>query len=177
MSSPPVAMRANGRREDPNFHNEEYLFRRIPTTLWDDPAEELDVDAVQLPDISVERSKYAHAEWARFDVLNDRYYDVWGIVAVQVQDIPPELWREGVFHFVFRVNHCPDDRNYPHAEIRAYENEVHVDQPGKIPEDVDLAWRERLLRKLQTIIKPHQIVRIRETAPVSHKLEPHVVVS
>jgi hypothetical protein len=35
----------------------------------------------------------------------------------------------------------------------------------------------RLLRKLKTIIKPHQKVRVRETAPVSYKLEPHVVVS
>lgn len=177
MSSPPIAMRANGRPEDPHFHPEEFLFRRVPTALWDDPAGELGVDAVQLPDISVARSKYGHAEWARFDVLNNRLYEEWGIVAVQVQDIPPELWREGMFHFVFRVDHRPEDRNYPHAEIRAYENDLHLDQPGKIPEDVDLAWRERLLRKLKTIIKPHQKVCVRETAPVSHKLEPHVVIS
>lgn len=177
MSSPPVAMRTNGRPVDPHFHPEEFLFRRVPTALWDDPAEDFDLDAVELPDISVNRSKFGHAEWARFDVLNNRYYEEWGVLAVQLQDIPPELWREGVYHFVFRVCHCPEEKNYPHAEIRAYENENHLDRREKIPEDVDLAWRERLLRKLRRIIKPHQKVKIRDQAPVSHKLEPHFVVS
>jgi hypothetical protein len=177
MSSPPIAMRANGRPEDPHFHPEEFLFRRVPIAIWDHPADELGVDAIQFPDISVARSKFGHAEWARFDVLNNRFYEEWGVVAVQAQEIPPELWREGVFHFVFRVKHCPEDMNYPHAEIRAYEDDIHLAESGKIPEDVDLAWRERLLRKIQTIIKPHQKVRIREQAPVSHKLEPHFAVS
>jgi hypothetical protein len=135
------------------------------------------LDAVQLPDISVGRSKYGHAEWTRFDVLNNRFHEDWGMVAVQVQDIPPELWREGVFHFVFKPHHCPEEKNYPHAEIRAYENDMHLEQAERIPEDVDLAWRERLLRKLQTIIKPHQKVIVREQAPASHKLEPHCVLS
>jgi len=67
MNSPPIAMRANGRPVDPHFHQVECLFRRVPTAIWDDPADELGLDAVQLPDVSVERSKNAHAEWARFD--------------------------------------------------------------------------------------------------------------
>jgi len=62
MSSPPIAMRANGRPEDPYFVAEEFLFRRIPTQIWDDPTEDLGIEAIELPDVSVGRSKYGHAE-------------------------------------------------------------------------------------------------------------------
>jgi hypothetical protein len=170
-------MRTGGRHPDPHFHDDEYLFRRVPTSLWDDPAKEFDIDAVRLPDISVGRSKYGHAEWVRFDVVNNRFYEEWGVVAVQVKDIPPPLWRDGVFHFEFRARHSPLEDDYPHAEICAFENGQHLDGIARIPEDVDLQWRELLLRKLQKIIRPHQRVRIREHAPVSHKLEPHAVES
>jgi hypothetical protein len=170
-------MRANQRHEDPHFHPDEYLFRRVPIALWDDPADRLEVDAVELPDISVGRSKYGHAEWVRFDVVNGRFYEDWGVVGVQVRHVPPKLWRDGFPKFVFRVRHDPDDRDYPHSEIRAFDNDKHVNMVDNLPEDIHLQWRERLLRVIQTIIKPYQRVKVREVGPVSHKLEPHTVIS
>jgi hypothetical protein len=168
-------MRTNNRPQDPHFHADEYLFRRVPTAIWDDPGDELGIEAVQLPDISVGRSKYGHAEWARFDVVNGRFYEEWGVVGVQVADIPHELWREGVFRFVFLPRHSPLEKDYPHSEICAFENERHINAVDGIPEDVHLKWRERLLRELHTIIKPHQRVVVRQAPPVSHKIEPLVV--
>jgi hypothetical protein len=165
-------MRSNGRPEDPHFHPDEYLFRRVPTEIWDDPGDYLGVEAVQLPDISVGRSKYGHAEWVRFDTVNGQFYEEWGIVGVQVKDVPPKMWRDGYPRFAFRARHLPDERNYPHSEIRAYDDEKHVDMIDLFPEDVHLEWRERLLRKVQTIIKPHQKVVVRDRPPASHKPEP-----
>jgi hypothetical protein len=173
MSSPPLAMRANGRPEDPHFVADEYLFRRIPTQIWDDPAEDLGIEAIELPDISVGRSKYGHAEWVRFDVINGRHYEDWAVIGVQVGDIPPELWQEGVFHFEFRACHAPGEYDYPHSEIRAFEDNGHINLASMLPEDIHLKWRERLLRKMTTILKPYQRVRVRQQPPVSHKLEPH----
>jgi hypothetical protein len=177
MSSPPLAMRTDDRPHDPHFHPDEHLFRRVPLWLWDDPAEELGVEAVELPDISVGRSKYGHAEWVRFDVVKGRHYEDWGVVCVRVGDIPPEMWRDGVFHYEFRTCHEPLEKDYPHAEIRAYENDDHIDLASRLPEEVHLKWRERLLRKTRAIIKPYQKVVVRQAAPASHKLEPHAVVS
>ena len=173
MNSPPAKMRANGRPEDPHFGADEYLFRRVPTYIWDNPADDFGIEAVELPDISVSRSKYAHAEWVRFDVVNGHHFETWGVIGVQVGDIPHELWRDGVFHFEFRACHAPHKNDYPHSEIRAFENTQHVDLLARLPEDIDLKWRERLLRKTKTIIKPHQKVRVRQQPPISHKLEPH----
>jgi len=164
-------MRTDCRPVDPHFHPEEFLFRRVPTWMWDHQGDELGVDAVQLPDISVGRSKHAHPEWVRFDVVNGTFFEDWGVVGVQVQDIPPEMWRDGVFRFTFRACHAPLERDYPHSEIRAFEDGVHVNASARMPEDIHLIWRERLLRRLRTIIKPHQKVVIRQTPPVSHKLE------
>lgn len=169
-------MCANERPNDPHFHQEEYLFRRVPTLIWEDPASDFDVDAVELPDLSVGRSKHGHAEWVRFDVINHRFYEDWGVVAVQVQDIPPMLWKDGVA-FAFRVQHSPLELDYPHSEICAFEGERHLQEPGAIPPGIDLEWRERLLRRLHKIIKPYQRVVVRERAPISHKLEPHIVCS
>jgi hypothetical protein len=165
-------MCANGRPPDPHFHPEEFLFRRIPILLWDQPGEPLSVDAVKLPDISVGRSKYGHAEWARFDCVHGNHYEDWGVVAVQVQDIPGEQWKEGVFHFTFQACHAPSEKDYSHSEIRAFENSEHVDAVERLPEDIHLLWRARLLRKMKSVIKPYQKVAIRENPPVSHKLEP-----
>ncbi len=165
-------MRTNGRHPDQHFHSEEYIFRRVPIGMWNHPGDHLEVDAVPLPDVSVGRSKYGHPEWVRFDVINGNFFPDWGVVGIQVADVPSELWREGVFHFTFKVCHAPIEMDFPHSEIRAFENQNHIDVVEKVPEDVHLAWRERLLRKMRTIIKPYQRVVVRQIPPKSHKLEP-----
>lgn len=174
MSSPPACMRSNGRHPDTYFHPDEYLFRRVPLDLWDEPTDValLDVDAVQLPDISVGRSKFGHPEWVRFDVVNGRYFEEWGILGVRVEDIPPEMFRDGVNRFTFGPNHMPLEKDYPHSEIRAFLNGNHVENSEDLPEDVHLKWRERLLREMRAIIMPRQKVVIRDTPPHSHRLEP-----
>jgi hypothetical protein len=168
-------MRADGRHLDPHFHQDEWLFRRVPTTIWDDPADELEVDAVELPDMSVGRSKHGHPEWTRFDVINNRHFEDWGIVGFQVGEIPPELWKEGVLHFEFLPHHAPLEKDYPHSEVRAFESGTHIDLEGNLPEDIHLKFRERLLRKTKTLIRPYQRVNIRQRPPASHHLEPFTV--
>jgi hypothetical protein len=168
----PAAMRQGGRPEDPHFSKEEYLYRRIPLLIWDDPclAFPFDVDAVKLPDISTARSKYGNPEWLR---LGEERFRDWAVVGFQVHHIPPERWSAGFFHFVFRAVHVPDQQDYPHSEVRAYEQregrEEHVNMEGKLPEEADLEWRELLLRKIEVFLKPYQSATIRQHVPPSHK--------
>src|SRR5687767_11985017 len=122
MSKPPVAMRTNKRPVDPHFHPDECLFRRVPIWMWNDPAERPGPDAVDLPDMSVGRSKYGHAEWVRFDVVNDRHFADWGVLFVRVSDIPPKIWELGVYRYTFTATHQPLDDDYPHSEVRAHVN-------------------------------------------------------
>lgn len=171
MASPPAAMRRGGRHVDPHFHTDEHLL------LWEDPDDELPVGAVELPDMSVGRSKYGHAEWVRFDVGNHRHFEDWGVIAFRVGDIPTPEWKHGTFRDDFRPCHEPLDSDYPHSEVRAFENDVHITEPLKdlLPEDVHLKWREKLLRQARVLIKRHQRVIVRQSPPVSHKLESHAV--
>ena len=175
MSKPPAAMKANGRPVDPHFHPDECLFRRVPDWLWDDPAEPPGLEAVELPSMSVGRSKYGHAEWMRFDVVNDRHFELWAVLSVRVGDIPPKYWDSGVYKYTFRPCHDPLDKDYPHSEVRVFNNEVLIELLKDLPEDIHLKWRIALLDVISTVIKPGQNVVIRQTAPISHKVEPHTI--
>lgn len=177
MSKTPVAMRTNGRSCDPHFHPGEYLFRRVPDWIWDDPTDRPGPEAIELPDMSVGRSRYGHAEWVRYDVINNRHYEKWGVLGVQVQDIPPKYWDLGVYKYTFQSCHDPLENDYPHTEIRVSNNGVRIELLKDLPEDIHLKWRLALLDVVEAIIKPMQIVPLRETAPVSHKLEPHSVIA
>lgn len=161
-------MKTNGRDPDPVFHPEERLFRRVPIRIWADPNEELPIEAMELPDISVGRSKYGHAEWVRLGG-DDGMLD-WGVIGVKTQDVPDSLMHAGIFQYEFVPTHDPTRLNYPHSEIRAFEDGKHV--RANIPEELDLRFRHRLLLKTRVIIKPFQEVAIRENAPVSHLPEP-----
>jgi hypothetical protein len=171
-------MRANERPEVPHFHNDEHLFRRVPLFIWDDAADELGVEAIELPDISVGRSKFGHAEWVRFDVVNNKHYEEWAVIGVKVSEIPIAIWRDGYPKFWFKPCHVPLERDYPHSEIRAFDEiGKHVQIADLLPEDIHLEWRERLLRKMKTIIKPYEIVAVRQNPPISHLIEQHHVIS
>jgi hypothetical protein len=88
MPEIPPAMYTAGRHPVPHFERGEYLYRRVPHELWDpdaDPGElPIDVDAVEMPDMSVGRSRFAHPEWLRLAAGCED----WGVVGFQVQDIP-----------------------------------------------------------------------------------------
>jgi hypothetical protein len=171
-------MRRDNRHLVPHFNKEEYLFRRVPLDYWDEPCDVrgLDVDAVQMPDVSVGRSQFGHPEWVRFDVFNNRFYEEWGILGFQVRHIPGEHHKDGTDLFTFKPVHQPDEMDYPHSETQASKNGVHITEQDadELPEDVHLAWREKLLRKAETIIKPRQKVEIRDKLPASYKLETFV---
>ncbi len=177
MSKPPLAMRTNGRNSDPYFHPDEFLFRRVPIRIWDDPSDRPGPEAIELPDISVGRSKYAHAEWVRFDVANNHHFEDWGVLAVQVRDIPPQFWTLGIYQFTFEPYHDPLEKDYAHSEIRAFSNGIPVRLNEELPEDLHLKWRLALLKVMEAVIKPNQLVSVRENPPVSYKLEPHRVES
>ena len=168
MSKPPACMKCNNRHPVPHFEREEYLFRRVPLDYWDEPCDVrgLDVDAVLMPDVSVGRSKFGHPEWVRFDVINGHFFEGWGILGFQVQNVPGVQYKDGI-HFTFTPMHKPLEMDYPHSEIQAFENGNHIDEEhaDELPEDVHLAWREKLLRKAAAIIKPRQKVVIRDTPP------------
>jgi hypothetical protein len=178
MSRIPAAMRENNRHPVPHFDQEEFLYRRIPPDCWDDPAAPIDVNAVNLPDISVGRSRFGHPEWLRVDIVIDaagqkheRYFEQWAVIGFKVNDIPSERWADGVFHYTFASFHDPEEHNYPHSEIRCFQNGVHVNALEKLPEEMHLKWRELLLRSKTIFLKPRQPAAIRQTAPVSHKPE------
>lgn len=178
MSRISAAMRQQGRHPVPHFDPQEYLYRRIPLDLWDDPAASIDVNAVSLPDLSVGRSRFGHPEWVRVDMLIDgagqkyeKYFEGWGVIGFQVSDIPHERWMDGVTHYMFTAFHDPEEHNYPHSEVRCFEDGKHIDALTQLPKEMHLRWRELLLRRIKVFLKPHQPATIRQTAPISHKPE------
>ena len=57
MSKRPRGMKRDARDgEYPHFDAEEFLFRRVPLILWPSADDPVEVDAVELPDMSVGRS-------------------------------------------------------------------------------------------------------------------------
>jgi hypothetical protein len=171
-------MRQNGRQPVPHFDPQEYLYRRIPLSLWDDASVPIDINAVNLPDLSTGRSRFGHPEWLRLDRAQDdagrkrlQYFDGWAVVGFMVQHIPTERWVDGVFHYTFAAFHDPSEYNFPHSEVRCFQDEMHVDGLEKLPEEMHIKWRELLLRSKEIFLKPHQQASIRQTAPVSHKPE------
>jgi hypothetical protein len=168
MADLPVAMLKNGRQADQGFRPDEYLYRRVPLELWDDGDDPIEIDAIELPDMSVIRGKYGHPEWARLQ--RDDYWE-WGVVGFEVRGIPPKLWHLGVFCWTFAPRHVPLHNNYPHSEVWAHESspnsnvERHIDAKRDIDPDLHLRWREMLLRNIRKFIRPHQPVAIRQAPP------------
>ena len=161
MADLPDEMLQKDRQLDPVFRDEEWLYRRVPHELWDDDSIEL--DAIELPDMSVNRQKYSKPAWVRLD--RDEYSD-WGVIGFQVQDIPPEIQDDGAFLFPFRSVHVPLRRNYSHTEVRAYESpvdhpeeETHIGKAlmNRVEPEVHLRWRERLRRKCRIILRAYEV--------------------
>jgi len=132
--------------------------------LWDDGDVVIDIDAIELPDMSVIRSKYGHPEWARLE--SDECID-WGVIGFCVGDIPARLLHMGVFTWTFGPRHVPLEENYPHSEVWAYENGMHVNAKNRLDPHLHLRWREILLRRIKTIIRPYKPMEIRQEAPAN----------
>jgi hypothetical protein len=164
MPDLPPGMYPNNRAAEQDFHCSEYLYRRVPLNWWEERNDPIELDAIELPDMPVLRGKYGHPEWARFDGGEYKYSN-WGVVGFATNDIPTRLLDRGVFHFTFRPMHTPQKKNYPHSEIRAYEDETHIDLRDRLDHDLHLRWREQLLRRLKKFIGPNEDVEVRQDAP------------
>jgi hypothetical protein len=159
-------MVTSGRQADQRFEPEEFLYRRVPPEQWEAWDDDIELDAIELPDMSVVRGKYAHPEWARFQGDEYKYAD-WGVIGFRVQNIPSPLQHLGVFICTFRAVHAPLRRNFPHSEVQAFEDEMHIDAPSKLDFNLHLRWREHLLRSIKKLIGPGAVVEIRQEAPVA----------
>jgi hypothetical protein len=73
----------------------------------------------------------------------------------------------GVFTWTFRPEHDPKRRNYPHTEVRAYENERHIsaEEHAQVEPEIYMKWREQLLWTLRRFVAPGEEVDVRQTAP------------
>lgn len=165
MPELPRAMRTEDRAADQAFNTNEYLYRRVPLEHWEERDDFIELDAIELPDMSVVRSKYAHPEWARFE--GDKYkYSDWGVIGFLVGDIPTPLQHLGVFLCTFRAEHVPLKKNYPHSEVRAFEDGRHIDDfAGELDHHLHMRWRELLSRRLRKFLAPREVVEVRQEAP------------
>ena len=172
MAEIPAEMNRNNREPDQDFFPDEYLYRRVPELLWDD--DEIDVAAIELPDMSVNRQKFGPAWWVRFvetenSTSGARSFTLteMGVIGFKSKDVPPRQAFRGAFVYRFQVVHAPEKYNYPHSEIRAFESkfgdpdgpETHVDGKGlihRIDPVWHLEWRERLARKCRVVLRPRE---------------------
>jgi len=159
-------MKSAGRFCDPLFLADETLFRRVPTRLWD-TADKPPIEAIDLPDISVGRSKYGHPEWVRHDAVNGKHFDKWGVIGIVVSAIPNPFANNGVA-LEFSCVHDPLENDYPHTEIRMFDGGEHLDRLDGISEEMHLLWRESALREVRILLRPRQKCRDREECPLSH---------
>lgn len=165
MCELPEGMLTRGRRVVPRFDRHEWLFRRVPDELWDNDSEEpIDLDAIALPDMSVLRSRFAHPEWARFDRGE---YRLLAVIGFQVESIPNRLVDAGSFVWTFGVVHSPTARNYPHSEVQACENGLHVDGRERLTAEVHLRWRQQLLHHVRIFLRANQETSVRMESPAA----------
>jgi hypothetical protein len=85
----------------------------------------------------------------------------------------PSFQPEGGPVFLYRIVHVPLENDYPHSEIQAFADDVHLNTDELLSEAQHLEWRANLLQACQTIIRPHEERSIRPDPPQSFHLEPH----
>jgi hypothetical protein len=79
MPELPEYMLQKGRPIDPDFLPEEHLYRRVPNETWNNwrVDEDIELDAIDFPDMSVNREKYGppnSVRWERGSYVN------WGVI-------------------------------------------------------------------------------------------------
>jgi len=150
MAEIPNEMMTQGRPVDPVFQDDERLFRRFHPDDLEDGG--ISSDAVELPDMSVNRSKYGPPEW----LLLDEEFEDWGVLSFRVDQIPVELIHNGQTHYTFLPQHVPHRRNYPHSEVWAFCEGEHVtDQTMSLLDpDLHLRWRQTIAWQSKIAITP-----------------------
>lgn len=152
--NPPEPMLRKGRPADQHFNAEERLFRRIPPNCVL-PEEKIDLRAIELPDISVNREKHEGIpEYVLYGMFHGkpRHFKNWGIAAISAGGIPPEIESDGMT-YLFMPVHRPEEHNYYHSEIQCHsQNGEHVDPTQQIARESQLLWRKKLQAQM-TMIK------------------------
>jgi hypothetical protein len=150
MADVPEEMMIRERKPDLHFENDEILFRRF--TPDDVDGSRVAVEAIELPDMSVNRSKYGPPAW----LLLEEGFDSWGVFAFRVGDIPPELLHLGKFVYNFEPRHVPLRYNYPHSEVWAFLDGTHIDLKNEelLDPDAHQRWRQLLIWKTWIVIQP-----------------------
>jgi hypothetical protein len=150
MADLPRDMICRGRLPDPDgFRDEEELFRAFEPNAWE--GDRISIDAIGLPDLSVNWGKHGPAEW----LLLLEVFAGCGVGAFKVGDVPKRLDHAGVYVFLFDLIHNPTETNYPHSIIRAFdENGQHILDEHRLNPQVHLRWRNRLRQRIQLRIRP-----------------------
>lgn len=151
MAEIPEDMKRNGRPKIKEFDPDEYLYRRVMPEQWEEA--EIDIDAIELPDMSVNRSTLGPPQWVRLE--EERCKD-WAVVGFKVEDIPTGILHLGIDMYNFNPMHIPLDHNYPHSEVRCYRNDVHIDAKKNLDKALHQRWREKLLWKMKTFLRPYE---------------------
>lgn len=151
----PADMKRGTRRPDQQFDENELLYRRVPPSAWGSN-DEIDVAAVPLPDISTMRQKFTlDPQWVLIDTVGGYDFREWGIVSVPVGGIPRIAHEAGASTCTFSAVHMPEDDNYPHTEIQAFDAAgAHLTDQATIPPELHLNFRERLLWKVRVVRRP-----------------------
>ena len=152
MPEIPEEMKKNGRPRIEDFDPDEYLYRRVIPTQWDEAG--IDIDAIELPDMSVNRSSLGPPQWTRLE--EDRCND-WAVVGFKVRDIPTDMLHLGVYLYTFNVRHIPLENNYPHSEVWCFNNGSHVNAKRELDRALHQRWREKLLWKIKTFLRPYEV--------------------
>lgn len=160
MAEMPPELLTRDRSVDPDFADEELLYRRFHPSHLD--GAEIAIDAVELPDMSVNRSKYSRPEW----VIWDEAFEGWGVLAFRVRDIPPDriVWHAGVIPYTLEPRHMPLKYNYPHTEVWVFRDGIHIIQgtsvqPGNLQlldPDFHLRWRECIVLASHIAVYPSE---------------------
>jgi len=167
MSELPDYMYQRERHPDQDFQPEEFLYRRVPKDTWDEGEmwedDDIDLDCIEFPDMSVNRGKYGGPESVRWErgSLHD-----WGVIGFRVKHIPERMPFQGAFIYSMRPVHRPLKRNYPHSEVQVFERswegtegERHIgkqEMPG-VTLEAQLEWRELLRRRCQIVLRPGEV--------------------
>ena len=143
------------RGEDQTFAPDERLYRRLQPGSGD----EVEIDAVELPDISCERAKYCRPTdclWSE----SERFKG-WGVFSFPVKAIVPRLSHLGIKIYCFRAVHVPQARRYQHSEVRAFDETgtIHIGKAEieMIDRETQLRFRQKIVEYSQILIKPDPV--------------------
>jgi hypothetical protein len=167
MPELPDYMYQREQQPDQKFLPDEMLYRRVPRETWDETDEwedeDIALDCIEFPDMSVSRGKYGPMDAVRWE--KGKLVD-WGVIGFRVSDIPESVPFQGAFVYRMTPVHMPERKNYPHSEVQVFESpwleptiRTHITESALagIPREAQQEWRELLRRQCYIILRPGEI--------------------